>query len=476
MKFSNNFLFVSLCKGLCLLLLVSQCLFPVRGHAMTIGEEREIGEKLLYSVRAELRLLDDPDISQYINNLGGQVLTVAGPQYFDYHFFVVRSDQFNAFAAPGGLVFFYTGLIQTMKTEDQLLSVLAHEIGHVVSRHIAQRVDKGGKINAITMGLALASLALGNPALSQGLFTGSLAAGQALNLHYSRQDEEQADRLSFGWLQEMRRNPVAMEEMLRTMRRITRYRSGKLPQYLLTHPNPEARLDYVQSLVESDEKQKFPGYYHQTDNFRFLRFKYRVMLQSMDLEQMRIVCTNRAAGPGNAEQKVMAQYGLALIALEEHNYIRGKELLKKVRESYPGQDILEVDMAVLQLAGGEVDKAVTLLTHAVKRDPTDMYAVFELAKAKAEQKDYDRAESLLGTVARVMPDYSQLYYELGRIKAGQGREGESNFYLGKYYLYEGRIKQARQYLGRSARDTTLPDSLRSEAKTILERLKELEEL
>jgi predicted Zn-dependent protease len=472
MKFFNNFLR----NVLCLLLLASQCLFPVHGLAMTIGEERAISEKLLYSVRAQFRLLDDPDISQYINDLGGQVLTVAGPQYFDYHFFVVRSDQFNAFAAPGGLVFFYTGLIQTMKTENQLLSVLAHEIGHVVSRHIAQRIDKGGKISAITMGLALASLALGNPALSQGLFTGSLAAGQAMNLHYSRQDEEQADRLSFGWLQKMRRNPVAMEEMLRTMRRITRYRSGKLPQYLLTHPNPEARLNYVESLVESDEKQKFPGYYHKTDNFRFLRFKYRVMLQSMDVEQMRILCTNRATGPGDAEQRIMARYGLALVALEEHNYIRGNELLKKVRESYPGQDILEVDMAVLQLAGGEVDKAVSLLTHAVKRDPTDMYAVFELAKAKSKQKEYDEAEKLLTKVAHVMPDYSQLYYELGRLRAGQGREGESNFYLGKYYLYEGRIKQAKQYLGRSAKDTTLPDSLRSEAKTILERLKELEEL
>ncbi len=465
-----------LTRILCLVLLAGQLLLPVSGFSLTIGEEREVGEKLLYSVRTSFRLLDDPDISQYINELGNQVLTIAGPQYFDYHFFVVRSDQFNAFAAPGGLVFFYSGLIMKMDSEDQLLSVLAHEIGHVVSRHIAQRIDKGGKISAITMGLAVASLFLGNPALSQGLFTGSLAAGQALNLHYSRQDEEQADRLSFAWMRKMHRNPVAMEAMLRTMRRITRYRSGKLPQYLLTHPNPEARLDYVESLLENDPDQRKPGYYRKVDNFSFLRFKYRVMSQSMDIERMRMVCTNRMTSAKDREQKIMAQYGLALVAREEHNYIRAAELLDKVMESYPGRDILDVDKAVLEMDSGRLDEAQALLEKAVGRDPTDMYAVFELARVRSLQKDWQRAQQLLDKVGRVMPDYSQLYWEYGRLKAGQGKTGESNFYLGKYYLYEGKIKQAKEYLGRSAKDASLPMSIRNEAASILKRLQQLENL
>lgn len=458
-------------KILCLLLLAAQFCMPLQAVAMTIGEERTISRQLLYSVRAEFRLLDAPDISQYINDLGYQVLTVAGPQYFNYHFFVVKSNQFNAFAAPGGLVFFYTGLIKTMKTENELISVLAHEIGHVVSRHIAQRIAKSGKISAITMGLGLAALALGKPEL----LIGSMAAGQALNLHYSRQDEEEADRLSFDWMREMHRNPVAMEGMLKTMRRISRYRSDKLPQYLLTHPNPEARSNYVESLIEIDDKQNVPGFYKKTDNFRFLRFKYRVMLQSMDLEQMRIACTNLATNSRDPEQQIMAEYGLALIAVEDHNFDRAAELLKKVKAKYPDRDILEVDTAVIKMESGEVDEAAVLLQHAVKRDPTDMYAVFELAKARIQQKEYDRAGKLLHEVAKTMPEYSQLYYEIARIKANQGLENESRFYLGKYSLYEGRIKQAKQYLTQASKDTTLPEPLRNEASAILERLKKLEE-
>ncbi|MCI5181451.1 MAG: hypothetical protein D3921_02780, partial [Candidatus Electrothrix sp. AW1] len=231
-------------------MLLGQCLVPTRSIAFSIGEERNIGEKLLMAVRSQFDLLDDPDIVQYINKLGSQVLAVAGPQYFDYHFFIVNNEQFNAFAAPSGLIFFNSGLIKKMQSEDELLSVLAHEVAHVVSRHISHRLEKQKKVTAASLLFGLASLAVGDPSLTQGLFSGALAANKTAGLSFSRQDEEQADRLAFGWLRIMGRNPTAMETMLKSMRRITRYRSEQLPPYLLTHPNPEARLDYVQSLLE----------------------------------------------------------------------------------------------------------------------------------------------------------------------------------------------------------------------------------
>ncbi len=463
------------CKLLLSLLIIGQLLLPVNSFAFSIGEERMVGEQLLYTIRAEFKILDDPDISQYINNLGQDVLDVVGPQYFDYHFFVVKSDQFNAFAAPSGLIFFYTGLIRTMKTEDELLSVLAHEIGHAVSRHIAHRMDKQGKVTAATLLLGLASLALGNPALSQGLLTGSLAAGQAIGLSFSRQDEEQSDRLSFGWMQAMHRNPKAMEGMLKTMRRVTRYRTNKLPPYLLTHPNPEARLDYVQSLVEIDKDQTKIDYYKKTDNFDFLRFKYRVLSQSIDPEQLRIYCANTLASGKDPEQVSMAHFGLAMLAARETNFNEALKQLDIVQQKYPRKNILNVDKATLYMMAGRLDKAVKLLDAAYKRDPGDMYAAFQLAQVMEKRGEFVEAELLYHEVAKAMPEYSKLYYELGRMKADQGEVGISNFYLAKYYLYEGRIKYAKQYLKRASKDQTVPASMQEEAAAILDKLKKLEE-
>ena len=457
------------------LTLLAYALVPMQALALTIGEERKIGEQLLYSVRKELPILDEPDISQYINTLGGKVLQTIGPQYFEYRFFVVKSDQFNAFAAPAGLVFFYTGLIETMHSEDELLSVLAHEIGHVVSRHIAQHMEKGTKVSALSLLAGIAGLALGVPGLSPGLMVGSMATGQAINLKYSREDEEQADRLSFGWMQQMKRNPSAMEEMLKVMRRITRYRMGAdTPQYLLTHPDPEARLGYVETLLEHDDKQRVKGAYLKTDNFDFLRFKYRVMMYSVDHDKLRMNYANILASASSKEEQALAKYGMALLESDNHNVDQALQYLAAVRAQYPAKDILEIDQAIILRDGGRMEEARLLLEKAFKRDPTDMYGVYHLAKMELMRGKSVRAEQLLQKVATVMPEYPQIYFDLGQIEADRGKEGTSTFYLAKYNLYLGRMKIAKQYLTRSSKDMSVPEKYRAEAKVILEKLKELE--
>jgi beta-barrel assembly-enhancing protease len=85
-----------------------------------------------------------------------------------------------------------------------------------------------------------------------------------------------------------------------------------------------------------------------------------------------------------------------------------------------------------------------------------------------------RAEQLLQRVAMVMPEYPQLYFDLGQIEANRGREGVSVFYLGKYNLYQGKIKIAKQYLSRASKDTSVPETLRAEARALVEKLKDLE--
>ncbi len=452
------------------LLVIIQFLLPVHAHSFSIGEERLVGEQLLYAVRGEFELIDAPDISEYVNGLGRQVLAAAGPQYFDYHFFVVKNDQFNAFAAPSGLIFLNSGLIKTMKSEDQLVSVMAHEIGHVVSRHIASRMAKQSRVTALSLLFGLASLAAGDPALTSGLFTGALAAGGAASLSFSRQDEEQADRLAFDWLRDMGRDPAAMEEMLKTMRRITRYSSEQLPPYLLTHPNPEDRLHYVQSLLEHEPPQKSAA-----DRFPFLRFKHRVLSQALEPEQMRTWCAGTIASGRDAEEAGMARYGLALLRAREMDFSGAVRLMQEARQDFSGREILDVDLAAILLDAGRTAEALPLLRRARQRDRADSHAAFHLARALEKSGDLDGAERLHLETTKALPDYPQIYYELGRLKSRQGQPAASNFYLAKHYLYKGRVRHAKQYLQRAEKDQSLSAALREEARIILERLKQLEE-
>ncbi len=444
-------------------------------RAFTVGEEREIGEILLFQTRLAFTLLDDPDIVQYVNNLGKEVLQIAGSQYFDYHFFVIKNKEFNAFAAPSGLLFFHSGLIETMNNEDELVSVMAHEVGHVVSRHIASRMEKGMKTSIATMALAIAGLALGAGAVSQAMVTGSMAANQAINLHFSRQDEEEADLLSYGWMKKMGRNPAAMEKMLKAMRRITRYRMDQVPQYLLTHPDPEARLGYIQSLM-AIEKSAGEKLYQPVDNFGFLRFKYRVLSQLEDEGQFRTFLVSKMAdAQATPMERTMAKYGLALVEYEANNFERSQLLLDEVEAAMPERSILRVDRGRMELALGNTNKALSLISSAYAKDKDDLWAVFQLAMVQVALGKEKEAEENLFTVAREIPEYSKVYFEIGKLRTTQGRKVEASYYLGKYYLYEGRIELARENFERVVKDRYLSTVMLDDAKAMLDTIERLED-
>jgi predicted Zn-dependent protease len=450
------------------------CVRPA--SAFTVGEEREVGEILLYQTRQAFSLLDDPDISQYINELGAEVLQAAGDQFFDYHFFVIKNKEFNAFAAPSGLIFFHSGLLETMNSEDELLSVMAHEVGHVVSRHIASRMDKGMKVGLAALALAIAGLALGGGGTAgQAVMTGSMAANQALNLHFSRQDEEEADLLSYGWMKKLERNPMAMEKMLKTMRRITRYRMGQVPPYLLTHPDPEARLGYVQSLL-AIEKTSPARVFQQVDNFTFLRFKYRILAQVEDEGQFRNFLVSKIADPkASADEKILAKYGLSQVEREANNFERSRVLLKEVIAAYPARSILLVDLGRLELAMGNKDKALELMKKASLRDPADLWAVFQLARTQLETGNNKDAEANFFTVASEIPEYSKVYYEIGKLRSSAGKKGEASYFLGKYYLYEGHIELAKEHLERILKEHALSREIIEDTEKMLDTIERLEE-
>ena len=445
-----------------------------KSHGFTVGEERELGEQLLYQIRLAFPLLDDPDITQYINDLGAEVLEVAGFQYFDYHFNIIVSPQFNAFAAPSGLIFFYTGLIEQVQHEDELVSVLAHEIGHVVARHIAKGMDKSMKLNVATSLLALASIALGAGALSQALLTGSLAAGQAANLHFSREAEEEADLLAYGWMKDLERHPEGQASMLRVMRRISRYSMGNnVPQYLLTHPNPSNRLEYVQSLLsfEKDKLEQFKD----TDDFAFLRMRYRMLSLVKDGKQLRNLLMSRLSDSslGKPEQ-MMVKYGLSQLDRRENNYSSSRKYLQEVIDFYPDRSILQVDLGLVEMEDGYKDRALALIRRGYEQNPDDHWAIYQLARVWLALGNLSKAEKYFKELQQLTPTYSKLYFQLGKLKAGQGRDGESAYYLGKYYLYEGKLKLARVSLMKSIRKPSLSQEQMKDVDRMLSLIHRLE--
>ncbi len=107
------------------------------------SDEIAIGKRINEQVQVESTLLADPQWQKYITEIGEKIVAVSDRRDLQYHFAVIDSDQINAFALPGGYIYFYTGLLRIMDDEAQLAAVMSHEISHVVARHGMKRMQKG---------------------------------------------------------------------------------------------------------------------------------------------------------------------------------------------------------------------------------------------------------------------------------------------------------------------------------------------
>jgi len=196
----------------------------------------------------------DPQANGYLNLLG-QTLAQASdrPETFGgYHFLILDSDEINAFAAPGGLIFVSRGMLRCCKSEDAVAAVLAHEIGHIQLRHGIQSIEKSRQTQALTILATEGAKNFGGKELSDltKTFEGSIndITSTLINNGYSRSFEQQADVAAVNTLSRVGYNPNALVAMLREMEK--RLKPGGL-DFAKTHPSPGSRIKDIGSISGS---------------------------------------------------------------------------------------------------------------------------------------------------------------------------------------------------------------------------------
>src|SRR5260370_16508670 len=130
------------------------------GALLSPNLERRIGEQAMREIRLrEPSFLDDPELTEYVNEIGRRIVAASPGSRQDFEFFLLRDDTINAFAMPGGFVGVHTGLLLAAQTESELAGVLGHEISHVTQHHIARMFGQGSQISTLSIpGLLLAIL------------------------------------------------------------------------------------------------------------------------------------------------------------------------------------------------------------------------------------------------------------------------------------------------------------------------------
>lgn len=230
---------------LCLLVSCAELIQPVANvNFLSIEQERELAQRFSAQVESEATVIRDTDPARYVTGLGDRLVAGLPDPAFAYRFRMIENPEVNAFNIGGGYVYVHTGLIAAARTEGQLVSVMAHEVGHQVRRHVAKALSRQQLFQT------LASVAIGENAsawleLAAGL---GITTGQ---LHFSREAEREADAVMVDLMIAAGYDPREALGMFEVLRAMDRGEPGKVAAIFSSHPPTSERLENVRSLIAS---------------------------------------------------------------------------------------------------------------------------------------------------------------------------------------------------------------------------------
>jgi predicted Zn-dependent protease len=211
---------------------------------MSEEREKEIDEEQAQQVEQQLGLVADPELASYVQTLGAKLASYALRRDVSYVFNVVEMEEPNAFALPGGHIYVSRGLLVLSNSEAELANVIGHEIGHVTSRHAAQRDARAKTATVLTVLAAVAAAAAGAPDVAMGLGQYGPLAAMGLLAAYSRDQEREADQIGQDLAARAGVDPAGMAQFLRLLENYTRLKQGasQLPSFFDTHPSTPERV------------------------------------------------------------------------------------------------------------------------------------------------------------------------------------------------------------------------------------------
>jgi len=422
---------------------------PASADELSPAVERKLGEAIMTEARRDPDFVSDPAINQYLNDMAHHLVAFAPSGGPELVVFGVRDAVVNAFAMPGGFIGVNTGLIVSTKSESELAGVLAHEAAHVVQRHMARGLTQQKQSNAIMLAsmaaaiLAALAHAGGNAAAGVALFGQAAALDQQLG--FSREAEQEADRIGFDMLSQAGYDPTGMVRMFAgMMNAATLNESVRGGVFASTHPLSMQRMTDMQNRVRLMK----PVPNQSSGSYWYVRAKARV-IQSRDVKTALLVTEQfqEEARVGDGLSRSAALFGLSLLAFQNKNYASAEQYLKSAQLNVSPSAFLSAQAIDIDLAKGDSSHALATAQAAIKKWPEQIAIVQRLVKAYEESRKDRELVELLNQYIKLWPDQvPSLYQSLGQAQERMGLRIESRENIATYYRLTGALVAAMNQL------------------------------
>jgi predicted Zn-dependent protease len=392
----------------------------------TIDDEKKLGKEFYDKLGQHHLLLENKRLNEYIAKIGNLILNDNKQVPFEFHFSIVNNSAINAFATPGGYIYINKGLINAVENEGELAGVIAHEIGHANARHIASIIEKSRKLNIATLAAILAGAFLGGGGEATAAITAFSVAGAAtLSLKYSREHEEEADRVGIEYLTKAGYYPAAMVDFLKIIKKYE-FISKSMPSYLLTHPGTDERIFYLESLILTKYRQK--GLKNIIGNLS--RIQASIMLDRDDLnvrhKQLEELLVQ---DPGNVDL-------LYALALTEDKLGKTSEALNHLQKALSlsprDEDVLK-SLGLICLRMGKADQAQSYLLLASTVNADNDEVTLALGKAYYALGKYGNALECYSKLENKKLDEVDIHYYIAMTYGKLNIQGESHYNFGLYF-------------------------------------------
>ncbi|MCP4996537.1 MAG: M48 family metallopeptidase [Gammaproteobacteria bacterium] len=441
------------------------------GGLLSPSENKRFGEAFMRYVMSSQKVIADPLLSSYIQILGQQLVAASDAGGRSFHFFLVDSPQVNAFAGPGGYIGVNTGLITTTQSESELASVMSHEIAHVTQDHLVRTYNAMERMSLPMQAAAIAALVLGAATgnADAGLMTatGLQASVAQQQINFTRTHEKEADSIGIQTLAGAGFDPRAMGVFFDRLGSSNRlYDSGKLPEYLRTHPISTNRVADARGRADA-----YP-YRQRPDSLDYHLVRATLKVRDIQSPTEAVEYFERTLKEKRYHNEEAQKYGYALALMEAKRFADASEQFDQLLSQRPEKIAYLVKQAHAKSFNGETKKAVAILESGLALYPGNYLLSIYYAELLLSEDFPDKALVILQSQIEGRASDARLYRMAARAAGNTGDKTKGHRYLAEYYYHGGNLEAAIQQLERALQDRTIDYYLDAEISARLNNIKQ----
>lgn len=433
------------------------------GGSLSLGDERQIGLQIMRELRRSDALLDDQELSDYLQDLGHRISSHSDSPELPFSFFAIKDRTVNAFALPGGFIGVHTGLLLMTDDEDELAGVVAHEVAHVTQRHVARYVEASTGMSLRNLALLLGAIAVATsgagPDASQAALMGAQAYSIQQQLNFTRANEYEADRIGIQTMADAGYQPEGMIEFFEKLQRSSAWVEARRPELLSSHPVSASRLNEARSRARRLEVAPSAA----SRLYALMVARARVLTTP----EPRDAVSYFEARNGRDDA---SRYGLAIAEVRAGKPGLARPRLQALVERDHSLVSYQLALAEAEAVLGDHAAARTTYERALRLFPTSTALVLSYAEWLVAQGEPARAHEAVVQLLLRVPSEPRHYRLLALAADRAGSPGDARYYAGEQYLLDGDLFGAVDQLKQALAVPGISDFQRARYQASLDRL------